>query len=125
MSNYLDGTKEQFQAFMALPFDKPLRMLNLLKFKDTVAENGRTGYEQYEVYMKAATPFLQQAKAKIIYSGIPRFTFIGPAGALEWDKVIIVEYATKEAFINMVMRPDYPTALRRMALADSRLILCE
>jgi len=98
-------------------------MLNLLKFKDKVEGTDLTGKEQYDLYMKAAAPFLKNAKAKVLFYGQAHFSIIGPAD-LEWDKVIIVEYETNEAFINMATQKDYPDHLRTAALADSRLILC-
>ena len=124
MQNYLDATREQFMAFLQLPVDKPLHMLNLLKFKDQVEEAGISGKEQYEIYIKAATPHIEKAGAKVIYYGIPQFTLIGPEEETLWDELLIVEYANKEVFVNMVTAKDYPADLRKMALADSRLVFC-
>ena len=122
---YLDGTKAQFQSFMALPDDGTFYMLNLLKFKDQVPETGKTGREQYREYLQAATPFLQESGAEVVFTGTALLALIGPQGDVEWDKVLIVKYANKAAFSNMVTRPDYPGDLRKMALADSRLICCK
>lgn len=123
MEKYLDTNRAQFKAFMEFPVDTPLQMLNLLKFKDKL-DNGLTGKEQYTKYMKAATPFIKASNAKILFYGEAKFTVIGPENELEWDKVIIVEYATKQDFVNMVMTEGYPAHLRVAALEDSRLIFC-
>ncbi|MEL6674465.1 MAG: DUF1330 domain-containing protein [Bacteroidota bacterium] len=122
-TTYLDGTREQFKAFMDLPEEGPFHMLNLLKFKETVDESGKTGREQYNEYMRAAAPFLQKAQADVLYYGEAQMNLVGPAEEKDWDKVLIVSYANKEAFANMVTHPDYPTALRNAALADSRLLV--
>ena len=74
--------------------------------------------------MKAVTPFFQKSNAKILFYGEPKFTLIGPSDELEWDKVLIVEYAKKEDFINMITTKGYPAHLRSKAMADSRLIYC-
>ena len=116
---------EQIQAFIQLPVDKPLHMLNYLKFKEKVAENGLSGKEQYDEYIKAAMPFLAKAEAKMLYSGSPKFTIIGPAEDPKWDKILIVEYPTKQHFFQMVTDKAYPAHLRKMALEDSRLFFCE
>ena len=79
---------------------------------------------QYSIYMKAALPFIKQSNAKVVWYGKAQFTLIGPTDTLEWDKIIIVEYATKSDFINMVMQKDYPNHLRVAALSDARLIFC-
>lgn len=124
MEKYLDGSKEQFMEFMQLPTDKPLQMLNLLKFKKQVEGTNLTGEQQYNAYMKAALPFIKNSNAKVLYYGKANYALIGPKGELEWDKVIIVEYATKEDFANMVMQKDYPSEMRTAALENSRLIFC-
>ncbi len=122
---YVGVTPEQFHKFSTVSEKGPLQMLNLLKFKDKVEETGTTGEEAYALYMQAVVPFFQQSKAKIIYQGRPVFGFIGPSDDLEWDKVLIVEYATKEDFLNMITAEGYPAKLRSQALEDSRLILCK
>ena len=125
MEKYLDGTKEQFMEFMQIPTDKPLQMLNLLKFKKQVEGTDLTGEQQYDIYMKAAMPFIKKTSAKVLYYGRANHTLIGPKGETEWDKIIIVEYPTKQHFAQMVMQKDYPAQLRIAALEDSRLIFCD
>lgn len=120
---YLDGTKEQFKQLMSLPIEGTLKMLNLLKFKPQVASSGKTGAAHYKDYMQAAQPFLASANAKILFYGKPQLMLIGP-NELEWDKVLIVEYDSREDFIKMVTNKDYPSHIRREALEDSRLIYC-
>lgn len=124
MEKYLDATREQFMEFMQIPTDQPLQMLNLLKFKKKVEGTDLTGEQQYNAYMKVATPFIENTNAKILFYGKANYALIGPKGELEWDKVIIVEYATKQDFVNMVTQKDYPAAMRIAALEDSRLIFC-
>ncbi len=120
---YIGVTSEQFQDFSQLPLEGPFQMLNLLKFKDKVKETGVTGAETYAQYMKAVIPFFQASKAKVIYQGKPKITLIGPKDGLEWDKILIVEYASKEDFIKMITSEGYPAKMRSQALEDSRLIL--
>jgi len=121
---HTDITKEQFQAFAQLPIDKPLQMLNLMKFKEHIPETNRTGEEQYRAYMKAAFPFFTKSNAKIAFYGKPIANLIGP-NDLEWDKILIIEYAKKEDFITMITSEGYPAEMRRIALEDSRLTFCE
>lgn len=123
IETYLDATPDQFKAFMELPIDQPLKMLNLLKFKDQVEGTDKSGAEVYKEYMIAANPFFEKTNAKIVFMGNPQFTLIGPA-ALRWDKVLIVEYATRQDFVSMVTDKDYPAPIRKRALEDSRLIFC-
>ncbi len=124
MDKFLDLTKEQFKAFMAIPIDEPLQMLNLLKFKDKVADADISGAERYKEYMKATGPFFEKSKAKVNFYGDAKFNLIGPQ-ELEWDKVLIVEYAHKNDFIEMITTEGYPSEMRKSAIEDSRLIFCE
>ncbi|MEM6963599.1 MAG: hypothetical protein AAF573_02465 [Bacteroidota bacterium] len=123
MKKYLNSDREHFIEFLKMPIDTSLQMLNLLKFKDEVEGEGISGQAQYKKYMKAAQPFFQKSNAKVLFYGDAQYALIGPKD-LEWDKVLIVEYATKDDFVNMVTHPDYPSTLRTMALEDSRLIFC-
>ena len=61
--------------------------------------------------------------AKVVFSGNAKFNLIGPSN-LEWDKVLIVEYASKKDFLNMITTEGYPAKMRKIALEDSRLIFC-
>lgn len=120
---HLDGTKKQFQQLVAHHTEGSLKMLNLLKFKKVVASSGKSGAEHYKDYMKAIQPYFSKANAKVIFFGAPQLNLIGPQ-ELEWDKVLIVEYASKEDFLSMATDPDFPSQIRREALKDSRLIYC-
>ena len=120
---YLDVTKEQFQQFMALPTEGPVMMLNLLKFKSKLESSGKSGAQKYKDYLNAAQPFFGKVDAKILFYGTPQMNLIGPS-ELEWDKVLIVEYGSKNDFINMVTAEGYPAQMRSAALEDARLIFC-
>ncbi len=122
---YLDLTKEQLKAFIELPADGPFKMLNLLKFKDKVEGSEMSGADAYKKYMKAALPFFETSKAKIIFFGAPQFTLIGPPEEVLWDKILIIEYAEKNDFVKMITTPGYPAPLRNVGLEDSRLIFCK
>ncbi len=121
---HIEVTPEQIQGFAELPVDGAFQMLNLLKFKEKVVDAEVSGKEAYAEYMQAVVPFFQKSNAKIVFMGKPMLTIIGPQNELEWDKVLIVEYASKEDFINMISSKEYPSHLRSRALEDSRLILC-
>ena len=121
---YTGVSNEQFQEFASTPIEGAFQMLNLLKFKDIIEETGKSGEEGYHNYMKAVMPFFQASNAKLIYQGKPLFSLIGPEEK-EWDKVLIIEYPSKADFIKMITAEGYPAAMRRQALADSRLILCK
>lgn len=109
---YINPSPDQLAALLEIEIDGPLVMVNLLRF----APDG--GEEAYRQYGAAATPFLEKSGASIRFFGHGVATVIGGE---EWDEVILVEYPSKQAFLDMTGDPDYPSALRSGALADSRL----
>jgi uncharacterized protein (DUF1330 family) len=111
---YLHPSTEQIAAIQALDIDGPLVMLNLLRFRPD------GGTEEYARYGAAAAPFLAAAGASIRYAGDVHGTVIG-APDEDWDEIIMVQYPSKQAFFDMTSVPDYPSAIRASALADSRL----
>lgn len=109
---YIHPSREQIAAIQDMEVDGPIVMLNLLRF----APNG--GAEEYARYGAAAAPFIESSEATIRYLGDVAATVIGGE---EWDQVILVEYPSKQAFLDMTGNPDYPSQIRAGALADSRL----
>lgn len=148
---HLNPTREQMDEMLAkLPMDKPVTMLNLLQFRDQAQyresddrqrasgnrssgdENDQldtedrspcTGQEAYGRYAAVARKKLAQLGAKVIWSGKPQGTLIGPMDQ-QWDEAFLVRYPTAEVFFEMLSMPDYQAARvhRTAALADSRLI---
>lgn len=109
---YLHPSAEQIRALRERDLDGPLVMINLLKF------NPDGGAQTYARYGAEAAPFLAEAGARVRYLGHVAATVIGGE---EWDEVILVEYPSKAAFLEMTQNPDYPGGVRAEALLDSRL----
>lgn len=123
VKTHIEVTSDKIKGFTELPLEGAFQMINLLKFKEQVENTEMTGSQVYAQYLQAVMPFFKQSKAKIIYHGKPHFNIIGPDERLEWDKILIIEYASKQEFINMVTSEGYPEDLRNRALEDSRLIV--
>jgi uncharacterized protein (DUF1330 family) len=115
---HINPTRNQFEALLTkIPDNEPVVMLNLLKFSDSG--------ELYKSYMRAAYPFFVKSGAEILYQGSIIHTFIGDENASEWDRMLLVKYASKISFNNMTTADEYPNDLRAAALADSRLFVCQ
>lgn len=91
-------TAGQLQAFLALPDDSPIVMVNLLKFKP----NG--GEAEYAKYAAGVQPILEKLGAKLLFSGKAQFCLIGQA---DWDHVALVEYPRKKTLLAMSIMPEY------------------
>lgn len=92
----------------------PVVMLNLLDFKVP------GGAERYADYGAAVAPLLERAGGRIIFAGQGGPALIGPS---EWDLVLLVEYPSRQAFLEMVGSPEYMgiAHLRSEALERSEL----
>ncbi len=91
-------TPEQIQAFAQLP-DRPVVMVNLLKFRD--GGDGAADYAQYGVDVGR---ILQRIGAEIIFSGQCQTTLIGGA---EWDMIAMVRYPNSRALLQMAQSAEY------------------
>lgn len=106
---------EGFGAFSARADDgKPVVMLNLLRFR---SDGGR---ERYIEYGAAVAPSLEKAGGRIVWAGEPAPPLLGEQG---WDMVILVEYPSRQAFLDMIGSAEYQAIghLRTEALERGEL----
>ncbi len=96
--NAMLPTPSQMAAFLALPDDSPIVMVNLLKFKPD------GGQAEYAKYAAGIQPILEKLGAKILFSGKAQFCLIGQA---DWDMVALVQYPRKKTLLQMSMLPEY------------------
>jgi len=116
---------DQFKALLAAPDEGPVVMLNLLKFKDRTSDGNGTGNEAYRKYGDAAIRMIEQRGGKVLWVGKAEQVLIGDPEQ-DWDAVIVVEYPSRKAFLEMVSSPDYleAHAHRERALERTVLIAC-
>ena len=105
--------REAFAAFAQRAGDGPVVMLNLLSFEPD------GGAERYAEYAQAVAPLLDRVGGRMIFAGQGSAALIGEP----WDAVALVEYPTRQAFLDMIGSPEYAQiahlrteALRRSAL---------
>ena len=109
--NSLRLTDEQMKMFMEFPDDKPIKMVNLLKFKNKAEykdkrETALTGEEAYNIYSEEVGNHLAKVGGKIIFLGKVKGLLLGEVEEL-WDQVAIAEYPNKTAMITMFTNEDY------------------
>jgi uncharacterized protein (DUF1330 family) len=92
----------------------PVVMLNLLAF---VPDGGQ---ERYGEYGAAVAPLLEKVGGRIVFVGLPGPPLLGEE---PWDLVALVEYPSRQAFLDMVGSPEYQAIehLRSEALVRSEL----
>lgn len=88
-----------FAAFSERAGDgTPVVMLNLLRF---VPDGGQ---ERYAEYGAAVAPLLERAGGRIVSAGQPAAAVIGEES---WDLVLLVEYPSRQAFLEMIGSAEY------------------
>jgi uncharacterized protein (DUF1330 family) len=115
---YIEPTGDQIRALVEMEIEGPIIMLNLLKFKP---DGGR---ETYEKYGQGFNEVMKDVGVKVHYMGGCLMPVIGEE---VWDMVLLVEYPSKQAFLDMAANPEYQKHAenRTAALLDSRLYLTQ
>lgn len=90
--------QDAFAAFAKRAAEGPVHMLNLLRFKPD------GGAERYAEYGAAVAPLLEGVGGRAIFAGRPAESLIGEGS---WDMMVLVEYPTRQAFLDMVSSPEY------------------
>ena len=117
-------TNEQIKALVESQLDTPVVMLNLLKFAERSGGNGAgSGRDSYRRYGDRVRSMLEKVGGRVLWQGRADSVVIG-GEADDWDAVILVEYPSRKAFIEMTSSPKYEEVSkdRTAGLADSRLI---
>jgi uncharacterized protein (DUF1330 family) len=97
----LAPTPEQLAALAARQADAPVVMINLLQLK---ADGGR---ESYLRYTREVAPHLQRVGGTVRYVGASPSVVIGDGEKPWWDAIIVVEYPSSAAFLDMVTNEEY------------------
>jgi uncharacterized protein (DUF1330 family) len=110
---------EAFQEFLARSRsgdDGAIVMLNLIAVKPD------GGLEKYMEYGEAVAPILAGVGGKPAFMGNGNSALIG-SGDRKWDLVLLVEYPSRAAFLEMIGSPEYQAIahLRTEALVASEL----
>ena len=132
---YISPTPESITAIIERGFSGPVKMLNLLRFRNTadysetpdlVPDHPISGAEAYRIYSANTMPHLDDVGGKVIFVGAGGPFLIGPDDA-RWDQVLIIEYPDISAFLSMTQNPEYIAGAghRTAALEDSRLLPME
>jgi uncharacterized protein (DUF1330 family) len=99
---------DQIRALAHAPDDGPVVMLNLLKFKVS-ADTGGDGEAAYRRYGDAAVQMVEERGGKVRWAGRADQVLIGDPEQ-DWDQVVLVEYPSRAAFLEMIAQPSYGDA---------------
>jgi hypothetical protein len=131
MTTYIDPSRENWQAFKDLPRDRPIHMLNLIKFREladypdghAMHGKGLTGLQAYAIYREGFQRVVANDGAAMVWEAPLECVVTGPPG--EWDEAFVMGYPNSATFMAMVRNEEYIRDVvphRTAAVADSRLI---
>ncbi len=113
--------EEEMQQFMQHPDSGPVVMINLLKFRRQT-EDGESGEAAYQRYTQNVAPLLAKVGGKVLWYGLPQQLLIGGEED-RWDRVLLVEYPSRAAFLQMVNEPEFQTMQQDRLAALERTVL--
>jgi uncharacterized protein (DUF1330 family) len=102
----INPTSQQMKELTELADTGPIVMVNLLKFRETAATTNESGEKAYTRYMINVAPMLEKAGGRLLWMGSVKQVFIG-ADTDQWDRVMLVEYPSRQAFLDMISAPEY------------------
>ena len=110
----IEPTREQIAGLAALPQDEPVVMVNLLRFSP------EGGEEHYMQYGREVAPHLERVGGRVLHAGSALTQVIGPDAKPWWDAILVVEYPTPGAFLDMVSNEEYAEILKHRSAALDR-----
>ena len=120
VNNQVHPTDQQMQALIAPGHDKPIYMVNLLKFKDKAEypdgrETDLTGAQAFALYGEAVARILMGLGGGPMFSAGVESLWLGEVEEL-WDAIVIAMYPDRRAMYNMLESPEYQeVAIHRIA----------
>ena len=111
VKNAVMPNEDQIKGFSEQGGDKPIYMVNLLKFKEKASypdkrETNLTGEEAYAIYAEEVAGHLAKVGGKPVFGGEVERLMLGEVEDL-WDKVAIAMYPSRKAMLQMINDPDY------------------
>ena len=111
VKNAVIPNEEQMAGFLEGDTETPIKMVNLLKFKDKADyKDGRqtnlSGKEAYQIYADEVQGHLEKVGGQSIFFGEVKRLMLGEVEEL-WDWVAIAEYPSRKAMLEMVMDSEY------------------
>jgi uncharacterized protein (DUF1330 family) len=115
---------DQVKELIETPDTGPVVMLNLLKFKARAdgADSGETGAAAYGRYGDSVVKMVESRGGKVLWIGKAEQVLIGDP-TQDWDVVVLVEYPSRAAFIEMTSTPEYDEAHEHRSAGLERTIV--
>jgi uncharacterized protein (DUF1330 family) len=128
VENALYPTPERIADLMRDGSDKPIVMLNLLRFRPKAQyADGRasdlSGREAYMLYGRPMQTIVARNGGRFLFTGSVKSLVIGTVGEM-WDVVALVEYPSSAAFAKIATSPEVAEiGVHRAAGLEGQLLI--
>ncbi|WP_420392437.1 DUF1330 domain-containing protein [Acuticoccus sp.] len=108
-----------------MPAEGAVVMVNLVKLRERASDGEGSGWDAYQRYSRAVIGMIRERGGTILWSGRAHGTSFGPQEGGDWDFVVLVEYPSKAAFLDMMSSEAYATMANphRLAGVERHVIL--
>lgn len=98
------------ETIESLDSDKPVVMVNLMKFREQSLDGDGSGWDAYLRYSRMANKLIKERSGRIFWAGEVNGTTLGPEEHGQWDYAALVFYPSPDAFLDMMQSPEYQEA---------------
>ncbi len=96
----------------SLARDKPVVMVNLMRFRERSLDGDGSGWDAYLRYSALTVPMIKARGGTLLWTGNATAVALGIEEGNQWDYVALVYYPTVAAFIEMMTSADYEDEVR-------------
>lgn len=108
----------------ALADDAPVTMVNLVKFSNAPAGGGDHGWSAYQKYSAGVIKLIKDCGGTVLWAGDVETVALGKPVDGDWNYVVLVQYPSRRAFLDMMTSEAYAKANEfRILGADNHVIL--
>ena len=93
----------------AMARDKPVVMVNLMRFYERSLDGDGSGWDAYLRYSALTVPMIKARGGTLLWTGNAKAVALGTEEGNQWDYVALVYYPSVAAFIDMMTSVDYET----------------
>jgi uncharacterized protein (DUF1330 family) len=93
-----------------LPDTGPVVMVNLVRFRTRSLDGDGSGWDAYARYSRATMKLIKARGGTVLWAGDAEAVAFGDSVKDKWDYVVLVQYPSRAAFLDMVTSKEYATA---------------
>ena len=91
----------------AMERDKPVVMVNLMRFRDRSLDGDGSGWDAYLRYSALTVPMIKARGGTLLWTGDAKAVALGAEAGNQWDYLALVYYPSVAAFLDMMTSPHY------------------